>query len=248
MIGNEFSVPGRNGYSISILSNVNDAHSSILLCLHGFCGDKNSSVIAALMENLDQYGVGVLTFDWPAHGNSIAKDEDLTVENCLSDIDAVLECIQDKWVLPVSCFATSFGGYLAMLYRNKHLKAFEKTVLRSPALKMAQTFLSFCSADEIERFQDGEALTMGFDRKMQISYSFYESLMKNNAYEAPVSNPEQLLILQGDCDDIVMPYDTATYAERNGIRLVWFRGSDHRYKKSGDLNQIIKLTRDFLLL
>ncbi len=244
---NEISIAGARGYELSVLTNVCSRHSSILLCLHGFCGDKNSSVIAELMKCLNPYGIGVVTFDWPAHGASTAKDEELTVENCLSDIDTILQYIRREYSLPLSCFATSFGGYLATLYRNAHSGVFQKTVLRSPALKMPQIFLELLSEEERMRFLKGEAITVGFERKIQLKLPFYESLRANRAFDAPVEYPGQVLILQGDQDDVVRPADTALYAERSSIRLEWFRGSDHRYKKQGDLQRIVELTREFLL-
>ena len=247
IIKNEFSLPGRNGYSIPMLSSVNDADSSILLCLHGFCGDKNSSVIAALMEDLDQYGIGVGTFDWPAHGSSSAKDEELTVENCLSDLETVLEHIREKRTLPVSCFATSFGGYLAMLYRSRHPEAFEKTILRSPALRMAQSFLELLPEKERSCFLAGEPITRGFERKMQVTVSFYESHLSHPVYDTPACAPDSVLILQGDRDDVVMPGDTAAYAERNHISVEWFPGADHRYKAQGNLTRIVDVSRSFLI-
>ena len=50
-------------------------------------GDKESSVIAALRKELDKKGIGVAAFDWPAHGKSMAKDEDFRVETCLAYLD-----------------------------------------------------------------------------------------------------------------------------------------------------------------
>lgn len=243
----EISIAGLHGYEISALTNVCNTHSSILLCLHGFCGDKNSSVIAELMKCLNPNGIGIVTFDWPAHGASKAKDEELTVENCLSDIDAILQYIRLEYSLPVSCFATSFGGYLATIYRNTHSGVFQKTVLRSPAMKMPQVFLELLSKEERMRFLNGEAITVGFERKIQLKVSFYESLRTNCAFDVPVEYPAQVLILQGDMDDVVRPEDTALYARRNNIPLEWFCGADHRYKKHGDLQRIVNLTRDFLL-
>lgn len=148
---------------------------------------------------------------------------------------------------PVSCFATSFGGYLAALYRSEHPGAFQKLILRSPALKMPQTFIDFLSDEERERFLAGEAMNMGYDRPMELTVSFYESLLRHDAFHAPVSDPERVLILQGDRDDEVLSEDTAAYAEKNGLRVVWFRSSDHRYQNPGDLEKIFSVTREFLL-
>ncbi len=75
---------------------------------------------------------------------------------------------------------------------------------------------------------------------------FYDSLLWHDAFSATVPDPERVLILQGDRDDVVLPEDTAAYAEKNRLRVVWFRGSDHRYQNPGDLEKIISETREFL--
>ncbi len=242
----EFKIPGPNGYDIPAMANVCGNHHTILLCLHGFGGSRRSPKIAALAAGLDADGIGVAAFDWPAHGDSAAPDEALTVENCLRDLDAVTDHIRVRWPMPMSCFATSYGGYLAALYRNAHADAFDRLVLRSPALRMARTFIGFFSDAERARFLAGEPSAQGFDRIMYLTASFYESLLRHDAFAMPVTAPERVLILQGDRDDVVLPDDTAAYAERNHIRVVWFPGSDHRFGQPGDVDRIVSATRAFL--
>ena len=242
----EYSIPGPNGYDIPVTANVCGEHHAVLLCLHGFGGSKRSPKIAALAAGLDADGIGVAAFDWPAHGDSAAPDAALTVENCLRDLDAVIGHIRGRWPIPMSCFATSYGGYLAALYRNARHDAFDRLVLRSPALRLARTFIGFFSDAERERFLAGEPSAQGFDRVMRLTVSFYDSLLRHDAFAMPVTAPERVLILQGDRDDVVLPDDTAAYAERNHIRVVWFPGSDHRYGQPGDMETIVSATRAFL--
>ncbi len=244
----EITIPGRNGYDIAARSNVRDRHRIILLCLRGFGGGRHSPVVEALAEALDADGIGVVTFTWPAHGDSAADGSYLTVENCLNDLDTVLTYIRRIWPQPVSCFATSYGGYLASLYRSDHPAAFEKLVLRSPALCMPQTFIGFFPAEEKARFLAGEPMIMGIgERPMELTVKFYDSLKAHDAFHAPVPSPEQVLILQGDRDDVVLPEDTAAYAEKNGLPVVWFHESDHSYRNPGDTERIVAETRAFLL-
>lgn len=236
-----------NGWNIPYICNVSEKHRRILLCLHGFAGDKDSSVIAALMESLDEKGIGVVTFDWPAHGESDAPDDALTVENCLSDLNNVVSWLSQNWDIPVACFATSFGGYLATLYRNGNPEVFTDLILRSPALKMHEIFRSLITDEDFTEMMQGKPVIQGFDRKMKIGISFYESLCNHDVYSQTPPHHENVLIIQGDADSIVNPKDTMDYARRNGISIVLFEGTDHVYKRSGEKERIISETGKFLL-
>ena len=236
-----------NGWNIPYICNVGKKHRMILLCLHGFAGDKESSVIATLMESLDKKGIGVVTFDWPAHGESDAPDDALTVENCLIDLNTVVSWLSQNWDIPFACFATSFGGYLATLYRNGNPEVFTDLILRSPALKMNEIFRRLITDEDYTEMMQGKPIIQGFDRKIEISRSFYESLCNHDAYSQTPPYHENVLIIQGDADPIVNLKDTEDYARKNGISIVLFEGTDHVYKRPGEKERIISETRKFLL-
>ncbi|MBR2738786.1 MAG: alpha/beta fold hydrolase [Lachnospiraceae bacterium] len=234
------------GRSIPYIWNLREEHTSALLCLHGFAGSKDSSVIAALRDSLDRKGIGVVTFDWPAHGESDAPDNFLTVENCLSDLDHMVGRIRRQTRVPLSCFATSFGGYLATLYRNGHPNAFERLILRSPALKMSKVFRGLLPDEDFAAMMRGEKIVMGYERKMSLGRDFYESLCGHDAFSPDPPAPENILILQGDRDDVVDPADTIAYAERTGAGIRVFPGADHLYQKPGEKARIVKEAELFL--
>ena len=218
----------------------------ILLCLHGFVGSKHSAVIAAVADAVQAGGIGVVTFDWPAHGKSPAPDSALTARTCLEDLSAVYAFVRARG-LPVSCFATSFGGYLATLWRREHPTAFRKLILRSPALKMPEVFgLRILTDEQRAALERGETVTVGFERRITLNRAFRDDLARYDAFSPAAPSPEDVLILQGDRDALVLPQDTADYAARNGIRIEWFRGSDHFYKQPGDRARIAQAAEAFL--
>ena len=166
----------------SSYSNIREDHEQILLCLHGFGGDKESSVIAALRDELDKKGIGVAAFDWPAHGKSMAKDEEFRVEECLSYLDHAVAALEEKWKgKALNAFATSFGGYITMLYLDRNPSAFSRVILRSPAIRMDKVFRNLLSDEEFNKLKSGEKLTLGYERPMQIAYDFYEDLKKTDS-------------------------------------------------------------------
>lgn len=235
-----------NSASIPYIWHVSKRHKMVLLCLHGFAGDKDSSVIAALLEGLDETGVGVVSFDWPAHGESPASDHSLTVENALADLSYVIGWIKSQVSVPIACFATSFGGYLAILFRNQNPDAFFRLTLRSPALNMKEVFRRLLTDNEYELIIRGETVEMGFERKMQIGKPFFKSLCRNDAFALEPPRPEEILVLQGDKDLVVDPSDTKNYTQINGIKLVLFEATDHYYKRPGEKERIVSVTKDYL--
>ena len=69
----------------------------IIIACHGFGGDKKSSAIIALARSLTNFGIGVITFDFPGHGMSKTDGYYYTVENCINDIDDVEQYIKNNF-------------------------------------------------------------------------------------------------------------------------------------------------------
>lgn len=313
-----FTISGPNGYEISCMEWMPDAaagadtpgadsavkagtdsllpHSDqsvpalpTLLCLHGFAGDKYSTVIEAVAEDRCRAGFRCVTFDWPGHGDSPADSSWLTIENCLADLEAVVKFLRPAPApapgisaaaavsassgtsAPLFCFATSFGGYLAVLCYRRHPECFDRILLRSPALRMGKVLRSFLDEDHMRRFQSGEALNFGFGRPLFLHCGFLADLETpdHNAFPpllfsgsrpgsvlrenrpASASDPSapaadhgsgspKIAIIHGDADDVVPVTDSLRFAEENHLPIRIVKGADHRYKKPGELEQIIE--------
>ena len=221
-----------------------------LLCLHGFAGDKYSTVIEAVAKDRCRAGFRCVTFDWPGHGDSTADSSMLTIENCLADLDAVVKHLRPAAAAvpsgstpaPLFCFATSFGGYLAMLDYRRHPEHFDRILLRSPALRMGKVLRSFLDEDHMRRFRDGEALNFGFDRPLFLHDDFLSDL-ETPDHDAFLTldgiGCSPIAIIHGDADDVVPVTDSLRFAEDNHLPIRIVKGADHRYKKPGELEQII---------
>ena len=253
-----FTIPGPNGYEISCMEWLPSAAAAgessgplpTLLCLHGFAGDKYSTVIEAVAKDRCRAGFRCVTFDWPGHGDSTADSSMLTIENCLADLDAVVKHLRPAAAAvpsgstpaPLFCFATSFGGYLAMLDYRRHPEHFDRILLRSPALRMGKVLRSFLDEDHMRRFRDGEALNFGFDRPLFLHDDFLSDL-ETPDHDAFLTldgiGCSPIAIIHGDADDVVPVTDSLRFAEDNHLPIRIVKGADHRYKKPGELEQII---------
>ncbi len=236
------------GYHIPALSWISETDREILLCVRGFGGGAYSTVVELIAREMKKIGIGTFSFTWPAHGHSDASGDMLTVENCLADMEDVMGEL--KRLYPdksFSCFATSFGGYMTVLYHQKYPEAFRKIILRSPAVKMADVLLDFMNDAQREAFFTGKKLDFGFDaHSLILGKKYYESLLNHPVYDMIVNRPDRFVIIQGDADEIVSPADVRTFAAKNGIPVRWVSGADHQYTNPGGLMAVLSATAEIM--
>ena len=201
----------------------------VVIAVHGFAGDKESSVIKALGRRMSENNGCVVCFDFPAHGKSEAPDSDLTVKNCISSLCAVAEFVKNKYpdTNEFGIFATSFGGYISILssIKLRSILGDAKYVLRAP--------------------EEKGSIICGFERKIDVSFDFYKDLKENDVFEMEFS--ENFIVIHGDQDDIVLPEHIKCFVDKfNAGRLFVIKGADHRFKNSGELEKIIEISGEFL--
>ena len=118
-------------------------------------------------------------------------------------------------------------------------------VLRAPAVSMPSVLLENVLKITDEQFKQERTVKCGFERLINLPYSFYEDLLqqenlKNKAFSQPI------MIIHGDCDDIVPLKDVGDFAEGKDISLQIISGADHRFRNDGEIEKVITLTKQFL--
>ena len=236
------------GYSIPVISWITQEDERILLCVRGFGGGRYSGVVERIANNLKPSGTGTFSFTWPAHGISDASGDMLTVENCLADLEDVVRTLKDQYPdKKLSCFATSFGGYMAVLYHQKHPDEFEKIILRSPAVQMADIIDHFMNEEQRAAYFAGEKLDFGFGEiSLVLGREYYDSLRRYPVEQMQLKVPEKFAIIQGDADEVVPPEHVRRFAQKNGIPIHWVEGADHQYTIPGGVEAVLTLTHQLL--
>lgn len=208
----------------------------VVLGVHGFAGDKDSSVLKRLAQALCENRGALVCFDFPAHGESRAEDSQLRVETCMEDFLAAADYVRGTFPgKRYGVFATSFGGYITLQCAEK-IPDFQ-LVLRAPAVTMAETFISTIIPCGKEEFLEQGGAWCGFERKMFVSRAYYQDLLDN-----PPRIPHvPLLILHGTADDVIPFEAVRAIAESNpNVKLVPFEGADHRFKRKGEIERIVE--------
>ena len=69
-------------YNINIKEMIPEEVEEIMIAIHGFAGDKESSAITAVANELNKQKIGVIALDLPGHGVSEVDGDYLTLDNC----------------------------------------------------------------------------------------------------------------------------------------------------------------------
>ena len=237
------------GYEIFFDEYVPEGANKIVVALHGFSSSRKSSCILMLKDKLYEYKIGVVTFDFPAHGESLISGRGLSVDNCLKDLDFIYKYIREKYPkIEISLFASSFGGYIGMLYKHLYSVEFKDFIFRAPAIKMYEVLYK----DIIDEKTENELningyFKFGYERELDIYLSFLEELKKYNIFKLYEGSTNlNYNIIHGTVDDVVPINDSIEFCEKYGSILYKVEGADHRFKKYGELEQVIDIVFDIL--
>ena len=213
----------------------------IVLCCHGFAGHKGNGAMKRFADYiLDKHeSLAVLCFDWPCHGKDTR--EKLRLEDCLTYLDLVIRYAKTELAAKdLYLYATSFGGYLTLLYIAEHGNPFQKLALRCPAVNMYEVLASGIMTEEDKMLlSEGKSVLIGFDRKIAVDSDFLASLQAADISKLDyVEYSGDILILHGIEDEIVPVESVEDFAEDNYIDYVTIH-ADHRFTDPAEMMEAI---------
>lgn len=245
---NNIKIKSLKNYYININEYIPEEMKKVIIAVHGFGGDKESTVIVALANELNKYDIGLICFDFPGHGQSEVDGNYFTVENSINDLNEVEKYVREKYKLPIGIFATSYGGYITLLNISKNKKEYSDVILRCPAIDMFNIFRkNILNISEEEFIQKGFC-ELGYERKINIIYEYFEELEKNNVKEIVDSLTIPIVIIHGTEDDMAPIEDSIELEEKfkEYVVLEKVYGADHRFKKEGELEKIIEISKKYI--
>ena len=227
----------------------NSTPKEIVVGIHGFSGDKESSVLIELSKHLNENSVALITFDLPCHGEN-DNSKPLILQDCFDSIKNIFDFVKNNFKnIPISTFATSFGGYLLLNHLSKNEEKLNKVILRAPAIHMSNVLENvILPFNKLSANSLNSPANLGFEKKLIINKQFLEDLKVNNLEHLPKIK-DFLYILQGKLDDIVDPKMNEKFFKNyypKQHQFIWFENADHRFKKAGELEKIISETLNIL--
>lgn len=240
-------LPGRSGYAIPCLHTLAGREQMVCIVAHGFGSGKDGETSRRLLKELPAYGIGVLAFDFPGHGESPADSRLLAVERCLDDL-AVAED-RARQLCPAAeivYFGSSFGGYATLHYLASRPHAGKKAFLRSAAVEMPAIYRQFLElARRVTKKTEDILVEEGYDRPLWMTDSFAADLAAHSVFSAYRPGTASLAMAHGQEDDVASPEAAKRFAAEKGAKLMLFPGEGHRLDGPGTPERVIRMAVDF---
>lgn len=218
-----------------------------IIGVHGFCGHKDSPVLQSISEEMGLFGAATVRFDMPCHGENPMTERELSLDNCEAALLTAARWAEDSYPGVQKCiFATGFGAFITVLCLEalRIILGDVRLVLQTPDFRMADSLLAMKDLTEPALRKKGR-VTVGRpgDRKIEVTYGFYEELHGAMTY-ADFEMP--MLLLHGECDEVVRLEDVVHFHRINELaRLVIIPGADHQFRGAGQWDMVVDLTRDW---
>ncbi len=224
-----------------------DSMGQVVLCTHGFSGNKENKAAERLAHKIlsKRKDAGILTFDWPCHGEDARKK--LTLADCDQYLTLVTDYARSNLgAQTILAYSSSFGAYLTLKYITEHHNPFGKIALRSAAVKMYEVLENrILTEKEKHALEKGKDVLVGFNRKIKISRPFMDSLKEADITKRPYGDfSDRILLIHGTKDEIVPPASVQGFARENHIPFIAVEKADHRFTDSRKtevaINEIIR--------
>ena len=181
---------------------------------HGFGGHKDNKAAEKFAAKIiSKYkDFGVITFNWPCHGDDARKN--LLLSECDTYLTLVIEYVK-KW----------------FKYISEHGNPFRKAALRCPSINMYEAITNrVLTGDDRDKIKKGKPVMAGFDRKVKIGSQFLEDLKASAISDIDfIDHADELLILHGTKDEVIPFDDSASFADKNVIEFIPVPNADHRF-------------------
>jgi Predicted hydrolase of the alpha/beta superfamily len=222
----------------------------LVIILHGFGGNKMGPnfVLVRLSKALEENNIASVRFDFGGSGESDGEFINMTMSGEVEDANNIFEYVKSLDFIDsdnIGVLGFSMGGAVASILAGRLKKQVKSLCLWAPAGNMHEIVKKdFIGAGYNEFLQNGYH---DFDG-MLIGKDFVNDLSDINIYNEASKYQGDVLLIHGDCDDVVSitasnEYIKKSYRER--ARLTVINGADHMFTRYSFGQSFIIYTLDF---
>ena len=204
-------------HNLELITNKAENFDKIVLCFHGFNGDKWGDSFSKSKKMLNN--TLVCSFDSAGHGTSEVLAHHITMDIVLDEIDTVITYLKQSFpTKPIYLLGVSYGGYRIVAYLIKYKPQIKKAVLINPALKMAE-ILEMIQGFNLKELKEDDYIVMNYEENKFLTKQFAQELKDCNLYNEKEIN-YNITIIKGTRDSLIPPIHITEFARKYNKRVV----------------------------
>ena len=226
---------------ICCLESIPEAMNKIVIYCHGFGESKER--ITQHNEVLNKNNIGIISFDFPCHGNDLSDDDCFGLSNSILYLNKVIEYVRNNYNVPICLMGSSFGGYIILNRINNIDEKFDKVFLKFPAVNFFECTKRRLKID-FDYFENNNYYVFNNGRKM-CKNSFVE-FSNDDLMKSFNKHNNEIFIIHGDLDKTVLLEDVKFFCEKYDISLDIIIGAGHGMKDYLDVvnEKMIKVLKN----
>ena len=217
--------------SIHVYASLFDNMKYIILYSHGF--GESKECINRHAKYLKEHNIGIIGYDFPAHGEDEKVFKEFNYNNCLSYICEVKKYLDDNYKdIPVCFMGCSFGGYMTLNYLNTYGGNY-KVILNYPGINFCDVIIKKMNF-ALSYFDNHDSLfdvKTGYTLYKDNFFGFYNHDVRLNFNK----DQNDFYIMHGEDDHTVTLDVVKDFCDKYDIELKVFPGERHGLLNSLDL-------------
>lgn len=204
----------------------------MIIAAHGSHSSKLDDCIWLLAQTAVQKGYGVISFDFPCHGERVYESEQIMPDECIRELKMMYSyaCGHAK---EISLFGCSMGAYFQLLaFADFNI---DKVWFLSPVTDMERIILNLMNYCNMTQAQFKEKIFVDNDIE-PLYYPYYQYVS-----EHPITEwSHKTFILRGENDSLCEQAIVKSFAENFGCDLTEMKNGEHWFHTDEQLDYFKK--------
>lgn len=231
-----------DNYNIEMITNNVSSPRAIVLCMHGFNGDRWGDGYDKIKRMED---VLVCSYDSAGHGKSEVESLDMRLNLINRETEVVIEYLNNKYTnIPVIILSNSYGSYRTMYYLFNSKSDIKHVICINPAFRML-SILERTKEFSYEELKDDDTVVMKRSLNKYVTKKFIDDLYYFDVYKFTSFITTPITLVVGLKDKLIPRSDINEFLDLTKCNAIYV-DDDHCLEDEDSWNDVRELIRSLI--
>ena len=229
-------------YNIEMITNNVTSPRAIVLCMHGFNGDRWGDGYDKIKDMED---ILVCSYDSAGHGKSEVPSLDMRLNLINKETETVVEYLNKKYEgIPIVILSNSYGSYRTMYYLFNSKTNIKHAICINPAFRML-SILERTKEFNYEDLKEDDTVSMKRSLNKYLTKAFIDDLYYFDVYKFTSFITTPITLVIGMKDNLIPRSDLNEFMDLTSCNAIYVN-DDHCLEEDDSWNDVKELIRSVL--